>query len=239
MSLISEALRKVRQDGATGDPTAPRMTPPPPRSPRRPSSNLGVAVGVLVGAAAAIAGGAVVWWALAERPTSIPVAAVADDAGGPAGQTEVGEPAAAAGQPATPDAVVPTPPLPANDVGDRVVEVLEQPLPARPTRPPVIADLDAPAPPVAMTVAPSSAPQPTPAATHGPDGELVFVLDAEIDGVSLSLDYIIFRPTNPFAAVNGHDVVVGSIVEGFLVEEISEHKIRLSKAGQTVILRSR
>ncbi len=49
--------------------------------------------------------------------------------------------------------------------------------------------------------------------------ERVYVLDADLGNVTLSLGYIVARTTNPFAEINGVEVFVGSEIEGFVVEE--------------------
>lgn len=240
MSLISEALRKVRQDRPDGDGLPPTFAPAP-RPPRRGSSGLGLVVGVLAGAGAAIAGGAVVWWALAAQPPQSPTA--------PSRAATASDPT----DPASPPPPATTPPARTGAPPESTADLVDQgpprlspvdpalPAPPAPTPhgPGVARPTPGPAVPSPAPAPPGPTPRPAPAPTVGPGGELVFLLDGEVDGVRLSLDYIISRPTDPFAAINGRDVVIGSIVDGFRVEEISQHHVRLSRSGQTVILRAR
>ncbi len=65
-----------------------------------------------------------------------------------------------------------------------------------------------------------------------------FVAEADLGYTSLSLDYIVFRPVDPFAQINGFDVRVGSSVEGFVVEEITADSVRLRDGKGTLVLRA-
>jgi hypothetical protein len=69
------------------------------------------------------------------------------------------------------------------------------------------------------------------------DDERVFVMEAEIDGVSLSLGYIVARSDNPFAEINGTDVWIGSEIEGFVVESIEADRVVLRDDKGPLILR--
>ncbi|NOZ94567.1 MAG: hypothetical protein GXP47_07510 [Acidobacteria bacterium] len=60
-----------------------------------------------------------------------------------------------------------------------------------------------------------------------------------MDGVKLSLDYLVYRSTDPFAQINGMEVHVGSEVSGFKVLAIDENLVRLQGSGGPVILRVR
>jgi hypothetical protein len=71
----------------------------------------------------------------------------------------------------------------------------------------------------------------------GPDGERIFIMEAEIDGVVLSLGYIVARSTNPFAEINGSDVYVGSEIEGFVVEAIEADRVVLRDDKGPLVLR--
>jgi hypothetical protein len=70
-------------------------------------------------------------------------------------------------------------------------------------------------------------------------GERVFVLDADLGDVTLSLGYIVFKPSDPFAEINGREVRQGSLVEGYRVEEIERDRVRLRQGERTVVLRVR
>jgi len=67
----------------------------------------------------------------------------------------------------------------------------------------------------------------------------VFVVDADLGRITLSLDFIAFRPDDPFAEINGLEVHVGSRIEGLVVEEIARDHVRLSGDDGEIILRVR
>ena len=69
------------------------------------------------------------------------------------------------------------------------------------------------------------------------DGNRVFVMEATIGGVSLTLGYIVARANNPFAEINGTDVGIGSEVEGFVVEVIEADRVVLRDAKGLLVLR--
>jgi chaperone required for assembly of F1-ATPase len=56
--------------------------------------------------------------------------------------------------------------------------------------------------------------------------------------VKLHLDYIVYRPSAPFASINDQQVRIGSIIEGFEVTEISPDLVKLHGARGTVVLRT-
>ena len=64
------------------------------------------------------------------------------------------------------------------------------------------------------------------------------MLDADLGKVKLHLDYIVYRSKDPFASINGQEVVIGSIIEGFTVEEIAPESVRLRHARGAVVLRA-
>ena len=72
---------------------------------------------------------------------------------------------------------------------------------------------------------------------HRPNGERVFVMEAELGGVSLSLGFIVARSTNPFAEINGSEVWIGSEIEGFVVEAIEADRVVLRDDKGLLILR--
>jgi len=82
------------------------------------------------------------------------------------------------------------------------------------------------APQIATTREP--APVPTPQESTGTAiNERVFDLDADVGYATLSLGYIVVRPVNPFAEINGVEVFIGSEVEGFRVEKIEADRVVL------------
>jgi hypothetical protein len=229
MSLIHEALRKARrepeQEDARGIAYARGLTG------RRRNAGLGtgILIGALIAVAAGTAAGIGMWlWqgdrsrAQAAAPGS--AAAQVDTASGlnsaasqppaaPAATAAVATPAAAASAPTA---------LPSGS-GDRPGQrtpSVDQPGPTpvddRPTPPPERA---------------------TPRETRGPGGERVFHVEAELGYASLALDYIVARPSDPFARINGIDLRVGDTIEGFTVEGISATEVRLRDGRGPLILR--
>jgi hypothetical protein len=191
-----------------------------------------LALGGAIGLAAAIAGGGAVWWALGRS----------DDHGPEA-------PLSAGGSPTTgdhPTAPVLRVPTPSPTRGEAM-----PPGPAAPTPSPVVRAADPT--PTPRTVVETAPPGPGPAAPERPTepgppagqaadaepGERVFVLEADLGYARLSLGYVIDRPGDPFAEVNGHEVHVGSTVDGFVVEAISGREVRLRDVRGTVVLRVR
>ena len=81
------------------------------------------------------------------------------------------------------------------------------------------------------------APVPAPQERTGAaSGDRVFVLDADLGYATLSLGYIVARPVNPFAEINGIEVSVGSEVEGFRVEKIEADRVVLrDEKGELVL----
>jgi hypothetical protein len=82
---------------------------------------------------------------------------------------------------------------------------------------------------------------PPPGVPHarGPAGERVYVLDADLGDVSLSLDFIVFRQVRPFAEINGVEVSEGSEIEGFTVEKIEADQVTLRDEEGPLILKVR
>jgi hypothetical protein len=289
VSLISEALRKARQEAAElrqrerGARIAGLVSEPVGRRRSRSALLLVVAVG------AACLGAAGAWWgfhgrgptAVAEAGGRAPVAVVAPfptSTPTPAGamaRVDSPEPqptpmptgTAAAGvtgqpQPSSP-AVTPgvTPTPAAQSAGDTEVEGREAPpsptaaAQASPT--PTVT----PAEPSLVTVRDVSGegrvrfgrsrrqpakpvehltPSPTPTAevqrkTASQPSE--FLVTAHVGRVTLELDYLVYRPDDPFAQINGQEVHVGSKIEGFVVEEITRDFVRLRDAKGSLLLR--
>jgi hypothetical protein len=225
MSLVSEALRKARSRADGGRLPGAVVPPSLVLPPRRPRSGIGVAPLVLVAIAAGLGGAAGVWWALGRQqsaPAAAPVAtpaASAPTAPRPiAGARPAGTPLAAAPAPGTPGSRPSTAAAPAATPGETTGEG---------------ATVTAPTPESALPLA-------TPeAAFHGARRTHDVLLDADLGYAKLHLDYLVFRRGSPFGRVNGHDVIVGSIVNGFTVEEITAEYIKLADRRNIVILRVR
>jgi hypothetical protein len=257
MSLVSEALRKAREESMAGG-AHPRGVV------FRTTVVLGahgprIGLGWLLGGAAlaaAVAGGGVAWWLLPGRGISTPVPVAASVTASTAATGPAAHPAAPAAANANPPvrerpavfgppAAAETPavraaaPGPASAPGDDAAAA-PPPAPgaAQPSRPPALAERQAP--PVAPAQehpkpAPDAARQlPTTAAAGA--RERTFGLDADLGYAKLHLDYIVYRSKNPFAGINGQQIMIGSIIEGFTVEEIGPDSIRLHDSRGDVIL---
>jgi hypothetical protein len=74
--------------------------------------------------------------------------------------------------------------------------------------------------------------------TMGPDGERIYLVEADLGSVTLTLDFIVFRPDDPFAEINGLEVHVGSTIEGFTVEAIERNQVLLRNDEGPLILRA-
>jgi hypothetical protein len=261
MSLVSEALRKARAESMAGGarPRGVVFRTTVVLGARGPRIGLGWLLGGAALAAAA-AGGAVAWWLLPGRgvPAPVPVAAsvtASTAAAGPAAHPAASAPAPMAAEvnPAThenpavaaPPAAVETAagraaasePAPALGNG-AVAATAPAPGAAQPSRPPAVAERQA-LPVVAAQERPKPAPDAvrqlsTTAAAGG--RERAFGLDADLGYAKLHLDYIVYRSKAPFAGINGQQVTIGSVIEGFTVEEIGPDSIRLHDSRGDVIL---
>lgn len=240
MSLVSEALRKARREAAQRKRPSrlPAALPEPPGGRRGTRFGAGLVLGASIALAAALLGAAATWWlatTLRGEPGAngaVPTPVV--DRGGQA-DVVVSTPAAAAAP--TPPAAeppvraVPTGPsnLPATDRSGAVEAVA-----------PPAGDLPPTPRPAPRAVPPQvgGGGGSSPSAT-GTAGERVFVLDADLGYARLSLGFVVARAADPFAEVNGQEVHVGSVVEGFTVEEITARGVRLRDARGPLELRLR
>ena len=289
MSLVSEALRKARQQAAErgekqrGVSFRTTVVLGGGRAARGP----GLFVALVV-VAAALLGAAVAWVALSPRgPARAPGSSVARtdaSAVAPAGPATVpasparGEQAARRAQEAAPRSA-PVPPPPA--AGAPEVPAIAAATPTAPATAPTPAEPEAAAPDVnaagqpraaeprhalvppypnrSGTVAatedeeaapPAAAAAPPPLAKpagrtsagreagEGPGGEHVYVLEADLGKTKLHLDFLVYRAKDPFAQINGQQIVIGSVLEGYTVQEISPEFVRLTGPAGGVVIRT-
>ena len=87
--------------------------------------------------------------------------------------------------------------------------------------------------PPTIEIAPEPAPEPRSQKRVG----RVFDLDADLGYATLSLGFIVARPVNPFAEINGIEVSIGSEVEGFRVEKIEADRVVLRDGKGELVLR--
>ena len=252
MSLVSEALRKARQDAAEREGRGrgiPRGLALPPK---RWSSGPGLVLAAVLVLAAALAGAGAAWWAFGHRPaketaraearapgpaTPVPAGAekpfpTSPESSSPAVKPAGNAPTGPAGQAEKPDRAV----VPASEADIRGAKALVPPTPAA-----VLAAL----PNVSELAAVPNVSEPAPGKRSKPpepaesSRERSFVIDANLGHTKLHLDYIVYRPGSPFAGINGGQVFVGSVIEGFTVEDIAPESVRLRDTRGVVVLRVR
>lgn len=73
----------------------------------------------------------------------------------------------------------------------------------------------------------------------GAPADRTFVLEAEVDGRRLELDFIVWSSREPFAQINRQQVTVGQAVDGFVVRRIERERVVLEGEGGLVTLRVR
>ena len=225
MSLINDALRKARQAAAEHEAQQPDTAFRAPKAypSRGPNRRSGVAVLVLVAVMAGLTGAAVAWWAVGQREQSV-AAVVPMPTPSPTSIVEEPDDPAPALSP-TPTVGAPQAEAPAvvpveSAEENAVVVVASQ----TPTAPQVATELEQATVPTQQ--------ERTGAATS----DRIFVLDADLGYATLSLGYIVARPVNPFAEINGIEVFVGSEVEGFRVEKIEADRVVLKDEKGELVL---
>ena len=210
MSLINDALRKARQAAAEHEAQQPDTAFRAPRAypSRGPRRRSGVVVLALVAVMAGLAGAAVAWWAVGQHER--PVAAVVPI------PTPSPAPTVEAPQSEAPAV------MPVESAEQTAVVAVATPTPTAPQ----------------VATAREPAPVPTPQERTGAaTNDRVFDLDADLGYATLSLGYIVSRPVNPFAEINGAEVFVGSEVEGFRVEKIEADRVVLRDEKGELVLR--
>jgi hypothetical protein len=233
MSLISEALRKARQEGRLRDGRrwgVPTTTPQLPGGGRRGISGLAVLVLALLGS---VVGAAVVYLLLTHPGPDILRVSAGAKVSAEQPTVAPGMATVAAGQ-----GKIPTKPAVRISVANPSADGAGG------------GDTIQPAAPVpTAAVSPSAAGTAAGGGTGGASRgdaessvnlrERSFVLDADLGNVKLHLDFLVYKPSAPFASVNGQQVVPGSIISGFRVDEIGPDAVRLSDSRTRVVLRVR
>lgn len=233
MSLIHDALRKARREAGEEEQRGLVYA----RGLTGGRRSVGLGRGILLGAALVLLAGAVVGGVLWLRTQAAARSAARVAISGTESRHHVdapsGTPSPAGRQ--TPEQVEASPTAPAG----RTTATTE--VQATATKQPegsaghdveaTSVDTTAPSP-----IDPVALPRPTPRMT-APTGERVFDVEADLGYAVLTLDYIAFRATDPFAQINGRDVRVGSTVEGFTVEEIGPSSVRLRDPRGPLVLR--
>ena len=241
MSLISDALKKARQEAARQDslrqnlPYAVGATSAPDRSRSYAPLLAGLAVGLLL--AGGLAG---LYYFVAPERGEKPEAQLAETAPPPAPVSVVEEAPAPSVQPEAPSAVpqvaepavpetAPPAPIPAP------VPEVRTPQPVPPPQPPVVT---APAPepqPVPQAEAPRvqepAPPAPAPRESRSYVGEVPVP-----GGGVVRLNGIAFSTENPVAVLDGKVMSPGEVVQGFTVVEIRQNQVKLEGHGETVFV---
>lgn len=225
MSLINEALRKARQAASEHESKKPDGPFQPVRAypSRRSGSHDRLLAMALIAVVAAVVGAAAGWWFLGGRETAS------------SDTTMVGGPAIEA---ATPLATPPGFPTPVDDLATAAS-------PEAPTQQePATADVHAseaaagvPAEAEKVVTESASAVAVAEKPVTGPNGERVFVMEAELGYASLSLGFIVARSKNSFAEINGAEVWIGSEIAGFVVEAIEADRVVLRDDRGLLVLR--
>jgi len=235
MSLIGDALRKARQEAADreSDRRGVLFSAKISDSPTRSNLGLGLALGAVIAVAATVAGGGAVWWLLLGRNEPSPTAPM---------ETAMPEVAVIAESPAmqisTPT-ISPTPPDSEDDRRSTTVEI------AASAADPAPADLgtgQATAQPDVADRRPQAEASEDEGLAEGfagmEDGDEVYILEADLGGVVLSLDFIVFRAEDPFAEINNVELHVGGVIDGFRVKAIERDRVRLSNGRRSIVLRA-
>ena len=230
MSLIGDALRKTRQEAAErevdrkGVLYSAKIANPPARS----NLGLGLVMGAVIAVAATVAGGSAAWWLLSRGEPTQPEAT---GSASPAAEQVVGTQTRALESPHPPPSGSDTP----NTAPLDPVSTTE----ARPTK----SGSEEPA--AQPTVAAKTAARPPLETTEFDggfigveDGADVYVLEANLGRVQLSLDYIIFRTDDPFAEINGIELHLGGVIEGYRVKAIERDRVHLSDGRKDIVLRT-
>lgn len=254
MSLISEALKKARQEAARQDSlrqgvpyAVGAVDPPRSRNPLMPLlAGLGAGcllAGLLFGVAW-IAG--VGPFAKPERETQVaqtpaPVEpTVAPQVATPEPTPVVTEtaPPAPAPPPVTPTPVPEERPQPV--VETRPAPPVEQPVVPQTAPPPEERPIPEPSPaPPAIQIQPArpTAPPPAPANPGGLEEGKVYVGEVPLPGGgNLKLNGIAFSQEQPIVVLDGRVMGPGEVIQGFTVVEIQSDRVKLQGHGATVFV---
>ena len=234
MSLIGDALRKTRQEEAERESDRKGILFSAKIANPSTSSNLGLglALGAVIAIAATVAGGSAAWWLLSRGEATQP------EASGSA-PTAVGQ-VTGTDRPALES---PLPSLAGSDSPNNAPpDVSPDPgstTDAGPT------EFGSEEPPAQPTVAVKTAARATSETTEFDggfigveDGADVYVLEANLGRVQLSLDFIIFRADDPFAEINGVELHLGGVIEGYRVKAIDRDRVHLSNGRKDIVLRT-
>lgn len=244
MSLISDALKKARQEAARQD--SLRQGVPyavgPVDSPDRRRTLVPLLAGLAVGAV--LAGGMAGFVYLADRePAARQEAQVAEAAPPPVvveeepERTSVPEAAAPPVAPTVPRPILDEPPVTATAPPERMPEAAAPvPPPAAQPEPEIRLEPAAPVlPPAAPVLREEPAPAPLLPEPPPVQESKSFVETVPVPGGgTLRLNGIAFSSVSPVAVIDGRVVGPGEVVQGFTVVEIQQNRVKLEGHGETV-----
>jgi hypothetical protein len=219
VSLINEALRKARQAASEHDAKQPEGAFQPVKAypSRRRGRRGGPMAGALIAVAAGVFGASAAWWFLSDQ----------DNASGNSVTSEA----------RLSDAAPSAPPVESPPVSE---EISTETVPNQTPGKRVAVPLDNPATeqrPATETGQAIEEPARVKPVT-GPNGERIFIVEADLGYASLNLGFIVARATNPFAEINDLEVHVGSEIEGFVVEAIESNRVVLRDDKGLLVLRA-
>jgi hypothetical protein len=254
MSLISDALKKARQEAARQDalrqraPYAVGTADSPDRRPALLPLLAGVGAGCLVAALLLVLA-----WSAGWGPFNEPAARAAQVAeAAPAAPPASAAPAAGPFQAPIIEEPEATPPVssqsttPAPSAAAPVQETRPQPSielrPAAPAEPSTIRPAPAPPAPIEERPAPvPSAPSPSAPARPAAAGDLVdgTVYSGEVPvpgGGTLKLNGIAYSQDRPVAVLDGRVMGPGEVIQGFTIVAIETGRVKLQGHGATVFV---
>jgi hypothetical protein len=222
MSLVSEALRKARQEAAEkrAQQRGVIYTGTIVTSSSGSRLGLGLVIGSIIAAVAALGGGAAVWWTISRTDPT------AQSEESPTGPTPAAESAVAA---------LPAPPPASEPIREpeTVPEAVPSPAQASPAPQPELVAVATPAP-----IQPTPAPQlDDTAASEKVEPVRVYVVEADLGYARLSLGFLVFRSEDPFAEINGTEVREGQSIDGFVVEKIERTQVTLRDDQGPLVLK--
>lgn len=234
MSLIGDALRKTRLEAAERESErkgvlfSAKIANPPTNS----NLGLGLALGAAIAIAATVTGGSAVWWLLIRGEASQPEA--------------TGSAPTVAGTVIDSDETASESLLPSPTGSDSQTQALPtaELSPASTTKAgPTSLGSEQPAARPRVTVETTATTTSEERGFEGgfigvEDGADVYILDANLGRVQLSLDFIIFRADDPFAEINGIELHLGGVVEGYRVKAIERDRVHLSNGRKDIVLRT-
>jgi len=252
LSLIGDALRKTRQEAAERDSDRKGVlfSAKIAERPTRSGLGLGLVLGALIAVIATVAGGGAVWWVLStatkEAPAAAPSSAsesvtdplsVLDDNENSQGIDPGVELASPSGPTAANVSSIDRKPHQENETAHEQTvkdDTTDRGRDARATTEAAHIDPDS----VREAMPPSPASEIETGFVGKEDGADVYLMEANLGDVTLSLDFLVFRSTDSYAEINGTEVHVGGTIEGYRVKSVERDRVVLSDGRKTIVLRA-